>query len=173
MYRKKEFILTSLVLLVVIGFFLWPKASTNEEINESISIPSPIVIKIDGEVVRETKLYFSQAITYGKVIILIENICNEYSDLSGFNLSERIEKSKTITIPTTDINNNYQKDQVIHINYATKEELQQLAQIGEKRSQKIIDFIKENGFITSWELLWKITSVPDAAKEIIIKQAVL
>ena len=48
-----------------------------------------------------------------------------------------------------------------------------LPQIGEKRSEKIIDYIKTNGRINSWEEFFKIVSVNDENKEIIKKQAVL
>ena len=79
----------------------------------------------------------------------------------------------SIHIPSLDKNNAYDSQAVVHINTATIEELKQLPQIGDKRAEKIINFIKENGKIDSWDKFFEITSVPDAAKEKIMEQAIL
>lgn len=174
MLLKKEikYILFFLVIVLIgVGFMFKPEEK--EEIDKENKIVSPIIIQIDGEVVRRTKLVYSTPLTYGKLLLQIQTITNEYSDLSGFSLDERITQSVNITIPTKDINNQYQENKKIYINYATEEELKMLPQIGDKRSQKILEYREEYGRISTWEQLWKIVSVSDEAKKKIIQQAIL
>ena len=144
-----------------------------DEPTEYIETNTNIVIELDGEIARKTTLVFHSKITYGTVFLKINNLLNEYSDLSSFDLYKTIEFSINIHIPTIDKNNHYDSQAYIKINTATKHELMSLPQIGEKRSEKIIDYIKTNGRINTWEEFFKIVSVNDENKEIIKKQAVL
>lgn len=179
MYRKKELLIASLVGLILFIYTVVINYQKNEPIMEekSYNYPTPIVIIVDGEVVRRTKLIYNNPITYGALFIKIKNICNEFSDLSSFDLLKIISKDIEISIPTTDLGNNYDSNsndkKLININTATQTELMTLPQIGEKRSQKIIEYRTTFGRISSWDILWQITSVPDAVKEKIIEQAVL
>ncbi len=178
MYRKKELLIAGLVGVIILVYFFIINYQKEESILEepNYDYPNPIVITIDGEVVRRTELVYNNPITYGALFIRIKNICNEYSDLTGFDLFEVISNDIEILIPTIDFGNNYDgkiANKLININEASQIELMTLSQIGEKRSQKIIDYRTTYGKINSWDLLWQITSVPDAAKEQIIQQAVL
>ena len=94
-------------------------------------------------------------------------------ELSKFDLYASIDKSMDITIPTLDINNNYNSNSFIDINKASKKELMTLPQIGEKRSEAIINYIMKNGKIKTWTEFFSIVSIRDEYKEVIKKQAIL
>ena len=55
----------------------------------------------------------------------------------------------------------------------TKKELMTLPQIGEKRSEAIINYIKKNGKIKTWTEFFRIVSIKDDYKEVIKRQAIL
>lgn len=61
----------------------------------------------------------------------------------------------------------------IVIHQATFDQLLQLYQIGEKRAEKIWNYLQVNRTIESWEKLKEITAISDAALEKIKEQAVL
>ena len=170
MYKKKEiiFLLFIIIILVLVGIYI-----NDEEKIEYAETDNTIVVNIDGEIARKTKLEFQNQTTYGSVFLKIKNLLNEYSDLSGFDLYKTIDKSVDIYIPTIDKNNHYDSSIFININTATKKELMSLPQIGEKRSEKIIEYIKTTGKIKTWEEFFKIVSVKDEYKTEIKKQAIL
>lgn len=174
MYRKKEKIGIAVILLGIVIFYLWGRITKVDQ-TEDLGIQGKdlIQIKLEGEVIRPTEVSYLNPVPYGVLFLRVENCLNEFSDLSGFSLETIIRSSITIYIPSLDKNNAYDSNAVVHINTATLQELKQLPQIGDKRAEKIIDYIKENGRIDSWEKLFEITSVPDAAKEKIMEQAVL
>lgn len=172
MYRKKEIIfIVCLLLIIFLGIFMNKKKVKIED--NIISPNEQIVIEIDGEVRERRTIYYTKSLTYGALFIRIKNILNEYSDISSFDLLKVINQSISITIPTTDKNNNAQVNNKININTATKEELKTLPQIGDKRSEKIIEYIKKYGSITTWEKFFEIASIPNTAKEQIKEQAIL
>lgn len=170
MYKRKEIIFIFIILILfVIGSFMYKKDKEKPKVVNKHNI----VINIDGEIVRKTTLEYQSKITYGMVFINVKNLLNEYSDLSNFNLYEPIEKSMDINIPTLDINNNYSSTSVIDINNATKKQLMTLPQIGEKRSEAILNYIKNNGKIKTWNEFFNIVTIKDEYKEVIKKQAFL
>ena len=171
MYKKKEifFVIFILFVLITIGYFI----NREEKEIDYIEKENKIIINVDGEIVRKTKLEFQQKTTYGTVFLKIKNLLNEYSDLSEFDLYKTINSSIDIYIPTIDKNNNYDKTAYICINTASQKELMLLPQIGEKRSLKILEYIKINGKIKTWDEFFEIVSVKDEYKTKIKKQAVL
>ncbi len=175
MQRRKEIFI---ILVLGIGCFIFwilsliPKKSSSEITYEE-NKRSEIIINIEGEVVRPIQLTYIHPISYGILFLRIGNTLNEYSDLSGFDLEEMIDSSRTICIPSLDICNQYTPSAHISINSASVDELMMLPQIGEKRANKIIDYIKENGKITTWDIFFKIVGVPENAKVQIQQQAVL
>lgn len=172
MYKKKEYLIILIVILLFIfGFLL--KKNEEEPLDITVSNKNTIVIYIDGEIVRKTKLEYQNKTTYGSVFIRVKSLLNEYSDLSSFDLYETIEESIEIMIPTLDINNNYNSTSLININNATKSELMMLPQIGEKRSEAILNYINSNGKIKTWNEFFSIVSIKDDYKEAIKKQAIL
>lgn len=88
----------------------------------------------------------------------------EKADLDSINLAMRLEDQMKIYIPNIDENQNISaantnlgvgavdstnsdaKDKKINLNFASKEELMSLPNIGEKRAQAIIDYRQENKF---------------------------
>lgn len=88
----------------------------------------------------------------------------EKADLDSINLAMRLEDQMKIYIPNIDENqnisaantnlgigavdssNNDTLDKKINLNFASKEELMSLPNIGEKRAQAIIDYRQENKF---------------------------
>ena len=170
MYKKKEVMFLIIIgILFIIGLLLFEK----EEEKPDVINKNNIIIKIDGEIARKTTIEYQSKTTYGTVFINVKNLLNEYSDLSKFNLYESIDRSMEITIPTLDVNNNYNSNSFININTATKKELMTLPQIGEKRSEAILNYINKNGKIKTWTEFFSIVSIRDDYKEVIKKQAVL
>ena len=149
--------------------------SREEEIVEPNYQSNPIEVTIEGEILRETTLYYYRPTTYGVVLRKIENLKNEYSDFTKFDYKEKIVESTLINIPTLDINNKYNPNyqNKICINNSTKDELKTLYQIGEKRADKILSYIENQRRIDSWNKLKEIISVSDEAIKRIKEQAYL
>lgn len=170
MYKKKEIVFVVITMLImIIGYFILSK----DEIKETKYTDSTIIINIEGELAKDVCLEYQNSVTYGTVFLRIKSLLNEYSDLSNFDVYEIISYNLDINIPTKDIGNNYSEPTKIHINSATKSELMTLPQIGEKRSQVIIEYIRENGRISSWDLFFELVKIKNDYKEIIKQQAIL
>lgn len=175
MQRKKEmlFIIILGFICLIFGIISFMQKKPKKEVIEEQEAKECIVLKIEGEVVRPMELFYTKPVSYGVVLLQIGNNINEYSDISGFSLDELIYESQTIYIPSLDGKNSPTSDVKICINSAGLNELVLLPQIGEKRAQKILDYIKSNGRITSWEIFFKIVGVPENAKAQIQQQAFL
>ncbi|MDE7100462.1 MAG: helix-hairpin-helix domain-containing protein [Anaeroplasmataceae bacterium] len=179
MYRKKEFILVGvgLLVLVIVGiiFNLNKRKESISQVEDIVDAKEYIEIHVEGEISKPITLTYYQPISYGVLFMHIRVFLNEYSNLKEFDLNEIINESITVSIPTLDKGNHYQeKDDVIHINQASKKELMNLYQIGDKRSDKILEYRAQNGVIQSWDILWEIVSIKnDEIKRTIQKQAVL
>ena len=172
MYKKKEIMyLTIIVILFIVGILIMNKDS--KQLPTEVISKKKIIIDIDGEIARRTTIEYQGKTTYGMVFINVKNLLNEYSDLSKFDFYESIDRSMEIKIPTLDINNNYNSNSFININTATKKELMTLPQIGEKRSEAILNYIKKNGKIKTWTEFFSIVSIKDDYKEVIKNQAIL
>lgn len=179
MYRKKEFILVGIGLLVllIVGiiFNFNKKKESLSKVEEIKEAKEYIEIRVDGEIAKPITLTYYQPINYGVLFMHIRVFLNEYSNLKEFDLNEIIHKSITIFIPTLDKGNHYQEtDELIHINLASKKELMNLYQIGDKRSDKILEYRAKNGTIKTWDIFWEVVSIKnDEIKRTIQKQAVL
>ncbi len=167
------------LIFICIIFFGW-KLREKEEIllepREETKAFSEIQLRIEGEVAKECEMVYHNPLTYGSLIYKIQTICTKYSDLSGFDLNQTIDSSRTIVIPTLDKPCNslsQNRENIININLATKEELMQLDQIGDKRSEEILEYISQNGVISSWDVFWRVASVPKKAWESIMQKATL
>ena len=176
MHRKKEISIV-IILLGVIGiFFILRNNEKNKKLlaeDETFKIDESIKLYIDGEIDRSVELVYTKPITYGFLFMRLNILMNEYSDISSFPLDEIIYSSIRITIPSMDICNNYTSNAKIDIHNATISDLIKLPQIGEKRAQKILDYISLNGRIDSWDKFFKIASIPEHAKDKIKQQAFL
>ena len=174
MYKKKELIIIVIFVILSFGLVFFSKEPTDEDL-PIMDIVHPIEVKIEGEIIRETTLYYYKPTTYGVVLRKIEKLKNEYSDFSKFDYKEKIEESISINIPSLDINNKYNPNlkNKICINSATKDELMSLYQIGDKRADKILSYIANQKKITTWDKLKEIISVSDEAIKRIKEQAYL
>ena len=172
MYKRKEYIFIFLIILIIIvGYFINRKG--DEEV-PVINSKKTIIVTLDGEIARRTRLEFQNQITYGTVFIRVKSLLNEYSDLQSFDLQQVIYDNTDIDIPTIDVKSNYEiTNKIININNATKKELMTLPQIGEKRSETILDYIKANGKIKTWDEFFSIVSLKDEYKEEIKRKAIL
>ncbi len=174
MYRKKEWIFAGIgiIFFLFLGICQFINQVPETEENE-VNSPSPIVIELTGEINKDVELKYSKPITYGFLWIQIKSLLNEYSDLSSFSTTELIIESLHIVIPSLDKKSNSISTTTskININKASKTELINLPQIGEKRSERILNYIKEFGPIKTFEELWEVIGIvnPKTQKEIMAK----
>lgn len=167
--KKKMIVMVMAFLLLTLAFY--PKKTLNESFQSEMQL---IEVSVSGEIVRDVKLYFSSATTYGVVFKKIETLKNEFSNLSIYDMTTKIEASLEIHIPTYDILNQYEQiGEKVCINTAGIEKLTTLYQIGVKRAAKIIEYREKNGKILTFEKLREIISVSYESLEKIKQQAVL
>lgn len=171
MYKKKEILIIILIMIAFLIFCLYKNEDKKSEI--VLEDSNEIIIDISGEVIKNTQLIYYEPVTYGSIFLKIKNILNMYSDISSFNYKQIIDSSLNLIIPTKDINNNYEENYLVNINTSSQEELKKLPQIGDKRSEKIIEYREQNGRIDTWDILWGIIGVSDEIKAIIMEQAIL
>ncbi|MDE6240946.1 MAG: helix-hairpin-helix domain-containing protein [Anaeroplasmataceae bacterium] len=175
MYKRKEWIGVLLLIVVVLigNIVFYSKQKDTVKIEDSLLSKDSFIIKIEGEVVRPMELEYVKPISYGVLFLRIKNSFNEFSDISKFDMNEIIFSDSSIYIPTYDLGNLFSPDEKICINQASLQDLKKLPQIGDKRAQKILDYIESNGKIGSWDIFFKIAGVPENVKDEIKKQAVL
>lgn len=177
MYRKKEYILVGIGILVIfiLGFLSFTSKNVNDEESSIEQTPKPIQIELLGEVNKETTLFFSNPVTYGYLWIHFKYLLNPYSDIRSFKATDTINQNTSIYIPTYDYKYGTKpSSNIVKINTATKEELMSLPQIGEKRSEKIILYIQKNGSFKSFDELWKVVSIAnEKTQREIMEKAIL
>ena len=168
MYAKKEKIAIGCLLILVFLFFAGKKQTVLSE-EESVN-NRPVEVRIEGAVLKETTLYVQMNTTYAYLFHQLQYLWKKDSDLSGFDPEQIIVCDVTIAIPSKQPAMSSEK---IVIHQATFDQLLQLYQIGEKRAEKIWNYLQVNRTIESWEKLKEITAISDAALEKIKEQAVL
>ncbi len=177
MVRKKEWLLIAACLILFLGiglYFKFQKKETKIVEEDRMEQKEKIIISVEGELVRPVELEYFGPTTYGAVFLQIRFLLNEYSDLSGFDMQEILAETKQIIIPSLDQKNEYEEDSFIHINDASLPELVQLYGIGEKRGERILDYIKANGKISSWEEFWRVVNIHnEETQRRIMEQAIL
>lgn len=175
MYRKKEWILIGIGILIFL-FIGLAKCQTKQENNTTIleAAPHEFMVQVEGELIRSASFTFYNKTNYGVILSRIKYLCNPYSDITGFDPKEAIDRSITIVIPTLDSNNQYDDTKKIQINTATQKELMYLYQIGEKRSEKILDYRFKKGAFKDWKEFWEVVSIHnEEAQKRIKEQAIL
>ncbi|MDE5546900.1 MAG: helix-hairpin-helix domain-containing protein [Anaeroplasmataceae bacterium] len=175
MYKRKEWIgiLILIIIILLSNLIFYLKQEDKVKIEDPVLNKDPFIIRVEGEVVRPVELQYVKPISYGVLFLRIKNSFNEFSDISGFNTNEIIFTNITIFIPTYDVGNLFSPNEKICIHQATLTELKKLPQIGDKRAQKILEYIELNGKIDSWDIFFKIVGVPENVKDEIKKQAIL
>ena len=198
MKRKKEIIIIIFIVIIAIFLIILPliinntsttKSATNTENNNVDTDDNTIKITVYGEITykpinsisdddltNEISFDALSGITYGEVINRISNYLTNYSIIDS-NLTKRYFDSSKIYIKSSlkkeEIEINNPNEDKININTATLDELTTLHGIGEKRANRIIDYIAINGDINSFEELKKLIGVSDEIITIIKEKAFL
>ena len=201
MKRKKEIIIIIFIVIIAIFLIILPliinntsttKSATNTENNNNVIVDTddntikitvygeitykPINSISDDDLTNEISFDALSGITYGEVINRISNYLTNYSIIDS-NLTKRYFDSSKIYIKSSlkkdEIEINNPNEGKININTATLDELTTLHGIGEKRANRIIDYIAINGEINSFEELKKLIGVSDEIITIIKEKAFL
>lgn len=199
MKRKKEiiiiiFIAIICIILVILPFLINNTNTINnsnnnqnngniEEYDNTINITvygeityKPINSISDDDITNQISFDTLKGITYGEIINKINTYLTNYSIIDS-NLTKRYFESSKIYIKSSLKNDEIEQIDItegkININKATLDELTTLHGIGEKRANRIIDYIAINGKINSFEELKRLIGVSDEIIGIIKEKAFL
>ena len=195
MKRKKEILFIIIILIVGAFLIILPTIINNtnnkdDKVVEKIEEDSIITIKVYGEISYipynsisdddiSTEMSFDakKGITYGEIIKYAGVSITQYGVVDN-NLSKRYFESSNIYIKssfTREELNRQDEDTngKLNINTATITELTELYGVGIKRAEKIINYIVENGNISSFEELKSLIGVSDAIIQAIKEKAFL
>lgn len=199
MKRKKEiiiiiFIAIICIILVILPFLINNTNTINnsnnnqnndniEEYDNTINITvygeityKPINSISDDDITNQISFDTLKGITYGEIINKINTYLTNYSIIDS-NLTKRYFESSKIYIKSSLKNDEIEQIDItegkIDINKATIDELTTLHGIGEKRANRIIDYIAINGKINSFEELKGLIGVSDEIIGIIKEKAFL
>lgn len=179
MLKKKEVLIIILIIITIIAVSILPNLNlNNDEVNINIEEPNNNVgyveVTVVGEIIVESITYtVPYGSSYSNLIKYLKNITNDYSIIDSYN-DICFKEDTTITILSTDDNrlSSYNLDYKISINTANKSELIKIYGIGEKRSEKIIEYRKSNK-ISSFSELKSLLGVSDEIIERIKEEAIL
>lgn len=172
-YKRKEIIIIGVIILVLCVIAFYPKFkenSKNDTINKSYEY---ITITLSGEVLVEGyKLKVKKGTSYGEIIDQIYLLTNDYSVIN-LNLNDRFYEDTILNVLSNDSNKlTYDNEALININTASKEDLVKIYGIGDKRSEKILEY-RLNKKIETFEELKEVIGVSDAIMDKIKEQAIL
>ncbi|MBE6137601.1 MAG: helix-hairpin-helix domain-containing protein [Erysipelotrichaceae bacterium] len=174
-YKKKEIFAIIIILLISLGLAFLPNIQSYVNKDDEIleDKPNYVTITVTGEVIEnDYKIKIKYGYSYGNIIRQLQLVSNDYSIIQ-YDSKERFYEDTTIVIPSTDTGSLiYEDDKIISINTASKEELMKIYGIGDKRSDKIIEY-RVNKKISSYDELKVVLGVSDAVMEEIKKQAIL
>ena len=196
MKRKKEIFFIILIVVVAAVLIILPMVINNTTTKEEKIVDNKVIedekinIRVYGEISYipynhlsdddiscEMSFEAKKGISYGEILKYIDVYitgCAKPDD----DLTKRYFESSTICIKSrvTKEELNYQEEDTsgkININTASIAKLTELYGIGIKRAEKIINYIEENGYISSFEQLKSIIGVSDAIIEAIKEKAFL
>ncbi len=181
--RKKEIIVIVTVITITIFLIVLPVIISNNESKENNKVVEItkeeskfINLKITGEinylpkgaisydeVTNEFDLEVFRGITYADLDKMINIYYTIYSKPFE-NRYEKITENTTIVVESTYVKEiviEYNTDDRIDINLASDRELKTLYGIGEKRVEKIREYMNQYGKIESFEILKSIIGVSD------------
>lgn len=137
--NKKIKIIGLLVLMIVSSVFEYTDAQQIPEEVDSYS-----VVYLEGAFLKTGEYQFEGSIT---VQDLVDKIgVSKEANLDCLNLDKVVEDESSIYLPVMN-------EHVISINHASQEELMTLKGVGEKTSQKIIDYRNEQPFTCLEDLM--------------------
>jgi competence protein ComEA len=181
---KKKFLYLSAAVCCVIMFMTWyfigknnaPAVSTYSAFSgqgayQATESPKP-----------RSKAYISGEVAFPGVydigddfritdLIELAGGATEFADLTRVNLSARVKDEQHVNIPRIsekadgEAGDDASGGKLVHINIATKEELETLPGIGEKTAQAIIAYRDKNGRFDSAEDLLNITNIGEKTLE--------
>ena len=192
MKTKKEILIIIGIIIITITLVFLPMVINNTKTNdnevETIEETNTITIKIygeitfkpnnsidDDEITNELSIDCKKGISYGEIINRINNYLTNYSIIDN-DLTKRYYESKNILIKSSLNNLNEEKDDnegKININTASLDMLVTLHGIGQKRAERIIDYIMANGNIKTFQELKSLIGVSDEIIELIKEKAFL
>jgi len=192
MKTKKEILIIIGIIIITITLVFLPMVINNTKTNdnevETKEETNTITIKIygeitfkpnnsidDDEITNELSIDCKKGISYGEIINRINNYLTNYSIIDN-DLTKRYYESKNILIKSSLNNLNEEKDDnegKININTASLDMLVTLHGIGQKRAERIIDYIKANGNIKTFQELKSLIGVSDEIIELIKEKAFL
>lgn len=184
-YKLKEILIVSFIVIITLFLAFYPKIEAllaadsyiiddGDLNNNNTSYKKYVYITLEGEITVEAVTFkVPYGYSYGNIINTIKLYTNRYS-IIDYDSKERFVSDTTITILSTDLNNNLDisNQNKININTANKNQLITLYGIGEKRAEFIIEY-RNNKYIKSFDELKKILGVSDAVIEKIKEQAIL
>lgn len=179
-YKKKEILAIAIILILALCLAFSSKiANIFDEEDEDIIEKEEesiryVTITVTGEILEDNyQIKIKYGYSYGNIIEYIQKVSNDYSVIN-YNIDEKYYEDTTIVISSTDKGSKvYDEEETnICINTASKSELMNIYGIGEKRSDKIIEY-RADKKIESFSELQDLLGVSDAIMEEIKKQAVL
>lgn len=181
-YKKKEILAIAIILILALCLAFLPSIEKLFNKNENTLIteeekenPNYVTITVKGEILEDNyEIEIPYGYSYGNIIKYLQRVSNDYSIINYNNLDEKYYEDTTIIISSTDEGYAIYDDEDLNIciNTASKSELMNIYGIGEKRSDKIIEY-RSNKKIESFSELQDLLGVSDAIMEEIKKQAIL
>lgn len=145
--KKIFYLFIGIVIIFTISFFYY-KIFISKKVYTFNNVKK-VEVNITGYVKKEGLYQVDYNTTY-------YNACNSYNLLYDnsviFDYDQKITSNVTIDVKK-------RNDNAININAATLDELITLKGIQEKTANKILDYIKTNNKIDSWDTFKKITSI--------------
>ena len=163
-FRNKSTILLVVLILISISSIVFQNIKSKDEIEiNNVTIKkeeysNKIAVYIAGEVVSPGVYYIDENTRLDDLIKACGGL-TEDADISDINLAEKLNDSDKIDIPKKSSNesvieeDNDVNDDLVNINTASVEELEQLNGVGPTLAKNIVEYRKNNKFTSIEDLL--------------------
>lgn len=143
----KKAMLTTVVLMILGGVWLFPRAETIEMIHQDAIYPKSFTVEITGAVSLPGKYVFFEPVNVNDALKYAGELLPD-ADVTGFVFSEVITSSRTIQIPSRNIHNEAPKV-LVNINKASFKELITIPSMTETRAASLIVYREAHGAFSS------------------------